>query len=349
MNRAQIVPSRPRVRALVRKAARTSDAQLRTRYLIIAHSARGHGRREIARMLGCCESTVTRVRQRFLDNGEAGLIDRREDNGSPKVDERFMQKLAHVLSFCSWHWGHRRPTWTQPLLTETMAELTGIRISLRTMGRLLKLLGVRRGRPKPTVRCPWGEKARRRRLKMLHRLIETLPEDEVAVWEDEADIDLNPRIGCDYMLPGTQRQVVTPGKNIKRYLAGSMDAQTQRLIWVKALRKNSALFIELLKKLLRVYADKRVIHVIVDNYTIHSSRQTQAWLAERGERIRLHFLPPYCPDDNRIERCVWRETHANVTYNHRCRSIDELMGEVAAYLTRLSRRLQSSAELRAAI
>ena len=33
------------------------------------------------------------------------------------------------------------------------------------------------------------------------------------------DIHLNPKIGPDYMLRGTQKWVLTPGKNRKRYLA----------------------------------------------------------------------------------------------------------------------------------
>jgi hypothetical protein len=53
------------------------------------------------------------------------------------------------------------------------------------------------------------------------------------VWEDEADIDLNPRIGFDCMLSGTQRRVITPGRNVKRYLAGAMDAVTDRVVCVK--------------------------------------------------------------------------------------------------------------------
>ena len=39
-------------------------------------------------------------------------------------------------------------------------------------------------------------------------------------------------------------------------------------------------------------------------------------MKEFGTRIRLHFLPPYSPDDNRIEAAVWRPMHAEVTYNH---------------------------------
>jgi transposase len=52
-------------------------------------------------------------------------------------------------------------------------------------------------------------------------------------------------------------------------------------------------------------------------------------------RIALHFLPPYSPDHNRIER-LWRELHANVTRNHRCATLPDLLRRVAAFLRRAS-------------
>ena len=172
---------------------------------------------------------------------------------------------------------------------------------------------------------------------LIHALIDTLPPDQVCVWEDEADIDLNPRIGADWTLPGEQRTVMTPGKNVKRYFAAAMDAASDRLVWVKGQKKHSRLFIELLKKLLVAYADRKVIHVVLDNYSVHSSKQTRTWLEQFGGKIRLHFLPPYDPDDNRIERKVWREMHANVTTNHRCTSIEWLCKEVVWYLMKHNR------------
>jgi transposase len=45
----------------------------------------------------------------------------------------------------------------------------------------------------------------------------------------------------------------------------------------------------------------------------------------------LHFLPPYTPEANRIER-AWLDLHANVTRNHRCNSIGDLMGCVRRFL-----------------
>jgi transposase len=54
-------------------------------------------------------------------------------------------------------------------------------------------------------------------------------------------------------------------------------------------------------------------------------------MKENGRRIQLHFLPPYCPDHNRIER-QWRDLHADVTRNHRCETIEELMENVKRWL-----------------
>ncbi len=342
----------PRTREKLQRIARKcKDADTRVRYRVVLLSAEGWSGKKISRALGCSPSTVSRTLWRWEVYGEAGLIDRREDNGFAVADDLYAQTVAWILESSPPDFFHRRPTWTKRLLIETAKAYTGgVTVSLTTMGRVLKRLKVRRGRPKPDAPCPWSESARKQRVAMIHALIDTLPKSEAAVWEDEADLDLNPRIGPDWMLPGTQRRVMTPGKNVKRYLAGAMDATTDRLVWVKGERKNSRLFIDLLKKLLVTYADKKVIHVILDNYIIHSSRQTRLWLAEFGQKFRLHFLPPYCPDDNRIERKVWREMHANVTVNHRCETIEELMSEAVYYLMSHNRRRQLGVrELRTAI
>src|SRR5262249_19310928 len=55
-------------------------------------------------------------------------------------------------------------------------------------------------------------------------------------------------------------------------------------------------------------------------------------------RVRLHFLPPYCPNDNKIER-VWEDLHANVTRNHTGPNMDRLMNEVREHLWARNRSL----------
>ena len=337
MRTRKIVLHRQTREKLKRNARQCKDADTRVRYLIVFCSARGWSGRRIGKALGCSTSTVSRTLDRYESMGEAGLVDRREDNGQAKADTLFVATVRWILEGTPQGFSHRRPTWTRALLIETARRYTGVTVSKTTMGRVLKTMGARRGRAKPLAPCPWSKARKNKRMAMIHALIDTLPPDQACVWEDEADIDLNPRIGADWTLPGEQRTVMTPGKNVKRYFAAAMDATTDRLVWTRGQKKNSRLFIELLKKLLAAYPDKKMIHVVLDNYCIHSSKQTRTWLGQFGDKFRLHFLPPYDPDDNRIERKVWREVHANVTTNHRCTSIERLCREVVWYLMKHNR------------
>jgi len=320
-------------RRLRRRAKRTRNAALRTRYLIVVSLAEGRSPTDTGRALSVSRSTVYRVGARYRQEGEMGLVDRREDNGDVKCDEAYLATLYEVVAGQPDEYGWPRPTWTQELLALTVADRTGIRVHAGTVARALKAIGARLGRPRPTVGCPWRPQARGRRLKAIQRMLAALPADEAAVYEDEVDIHLNPKIGPDWMVRGQQKEVLTPGQNVKRYVAGTLDAMTGELCWVEAERKSSDLFVALLWKLPTVYPEATVIHVILDNYRIHSSVRTREALAGLKGRVVLHFLPPYCPNANRIER-YWRDLHANVTRNHRCGTMDDLMIRVRVFLGR---------------
>lgn len=314
------------------------NAKLKLRYLIVINLLHGRSPPDTALAVGVTRSTVYRVAQRFREHGEAGLVDRREDNGADKLDERFLAILYDMVASSPQEHGWKRPTWTREMLVDTMRRKTGVRVHVSTMSRALAQIGARRGRPKPTVGCPWSKPAKNRRLREIRRLVDNLPHDEVAVYEDEVDIHLNPKIGLDWMVRGQQKELPTPGKNEKRYLAGAKNAKTGELIWVEGEKKNSLLFILLLWKLTQRYPEAKKIHVILDNYSIHSTEQVKLSLATtEGRRIELHFLPPYCPDHNKIER-TWEDLHANVTRNHTCADMNELMNNVRYYLRRRNRR-----------
>jgi hypothetical protein len=46
----------------------------------------------------------------------------------------------------------------------------------------------------------------------------------------------------------------------------------------------------------------------------HHAKLVQEWLARPDCRIKLHFIPSYCPHLNPIER-LWGLMHRNVTHN----------------------------------
>jgi transposase len=317
---------------------RAKDPGMRCRCKVILALVRGGTPTMIAAGGLCAKSQVYRIAGRFLSGGLVGLADRREDNGQPKITPAYQAELLRLVEESPRQSGYRRPTWTQELLTRVLAERVEIAISAATMSRLLGRLGVGLRRPKPVVKCPWKEARRRRRLRAIARLVMHLPADEVAVYVDEVDIHLNPKVGPDWTRRGRQKKVLTPGCNQKRSLAGAWDPRARRLVYVEGGRKNSLLFLQLLHKLAtKVYPNAKRIHVILDNYGIHDSAQVRlAMKSEAAARLELHFLPPYCPDHNRIER-IWKDLHDNVTRNHRCASMEELMAEVRCYLAARNR------------
>jgi transposase len=328
---------------LLKNLRRCRNADTRLRYLIVVNAFSGRSPRRTAEVLKVHNTTVYRVLQRFGAYGEAGLVDGRADNGDGKLDEAFLGRLHEVVRQTPQDYGWRRPTWTRELLVETMVRLTGVRIHVSTMSRALAQIKARRGRPKPTVGCPWSKAAKTRRLRHIRDVLARLPRRERAFYEDEVDIHLNPKVGLDWMARGQQKEVLTPGKNDKRYLAGALDMRTGVLTWVEGRVKTSYLFLDLLDRLLRVNPQAQRLHLVLDNYRIHKSEIVLAALGGYlAGRIVLHFLPPYSPDDNRIER-VWQDLHANVTRNHRCASMAALMKQVRYYLRKRNRKIQRAA------
>jgi transposase len=313
------------------------QALVRTRYLIILNVWSGRSAREIQERLQVHHTTVYRVVERFQEQGEAALWDGRENNGCEKLSEHYLAELDRVVRSNAQEHGWRRPTWTREMLVQTMRQRTGVRIHVATMSRALALIKARRANPRPRVRCPWFPAVKTRRLNEIRRLLARLPRWQAAVYEDEVDIHLNPKIGLDWMGRGQQKEAMTPGQNEKRYVAGAKDVRTGEIHWVEAEKKDSWLFLELLHKLTKVYGQATVIHVILDNYKIHSSRIALIALSGFAARVKLHFLPPYSPDENAIER-VWQDLHANVTRNHTCASMQELMQEVRYYLRKRNRK-----------
>jgi transposase len=333
-----VVRVEQRVKCQLRRLRRqTKSKGMFQRCQIVLLAGKGRARKAVAESVGCSVSWVDRVLRRFRQEGIAGLVDHREDNGQLKLDEHFLSDLYDLVDGSPQDWGYRRPTWTQELLCRVMQDKTGVKVHRATMSRALAMIGARLGRPKPVVGCPWRKRRRKRRLAELRHLVETLRADEVAVYLDEVDIHLNPKIGADWMNRGKQKVVMTPGQNVKHYVAGALDARTGEILWVDGDHKNSMLVIALLKDLVRRRPQARRIHVILDNFKIHDSQATRAAVTALGGRVVLHPLPPYCPDDNRIER-TWKDLHDNVTRNHKCPTMEELMREVIDYIRRRNRQ-----------
>jgi putative transposase len=297
------------------------DARVARRAHILLLLAAGRSYRQIMETLFASSDLVAGVKRRFLEEGlEAALAEPEEDGTVPYWQ---LVVTGWVLHKTPRDFGYFRSRWTCELLAELLGQRHGIDLSGETVRRGLHELGFVWRRPRPEVGPvdpDYDAKLRR-----IQRLLATLPEDEVAVFQDEVDVHLNPKIGACWMPRGEQATVQTPGNNVKRHVAGSLVWRTGTLlVSPPGTRRNAGLFLAHLDDLRRRLRAYRKIHVICDNAAFHSCRAVWEYLAKWGHRIELHFLPTYAPETNPIER-VWWHLHETITRNHRCCSIDELI------------------------
>lgn len=236
--------------------------------------------------------------------------------------------------------GFFRTRWSCALLALLLWEQEGLRLSPETVRRGLRRMEFVWRRPRPVVGPRDPDHAAK--LRKIQCLVASLPAHETVVFQDEVDIHLNPKIGSCWMARGEQAEVVTPGNNEKRHLAGSLQWRTGTLLLsAPGRRRNADLFVAHLDDLRHRLRCYRVIHVVCDNARFHDCRKVQAFLARYPGRIVLHFLPKYAPQTNPIER-IWWHLHDTLTRNHRCQSIDELLDNVYSWTAQQNFYLQTA-------
>jgi putative transposase len=313
------------------KAGSTHEQRLHAHVLLLL--ADGWTWVTIAAVLFTSSSTINRWRQRFLAGGLAAVLD---PPGRRRPSRFGLFWIGVVFRWVTTQtpldFGFVRSRWTCGTVVMLLREDYGVRVGRETVRRWLHQQNLVYRRPRPVL----GPKDPERpyKLRRIRAVLRHLPADEIAVFQDEVDVNTNPKIGSMWMRRGQQAEVVTPGTNTKRYLAGSLNWRTGELVLTEGARRNADLFLAHLDDLRRCYRRYHVIHVICDNGSFHKPercRKVKEYLQKWGHRVKLHFLPTYAPETNPIER-VWWHLHEEITRNHRCQNIEELLDLVFDWL-----------------
>ena len=311
---------------------RHPDPAVRRRAHIVLLLADGRSWSLIESVLYCSRRTIDRWKKRFEQGGIEALLG--EQRGRRPVYGPWLatQVVIWVTTKFPRDFGFVRSRWTCECLAILVLEFASVRVSRETVRRWLHRENLVWRRPRPVLRLE--DPQREAIFRKLRHLLRHLPPDEIAVFQDEVDVNTNPKIGSMWMRRGQQAEVETPGNNRKRYLAGSLNWRTGNLIVTEGFKgegRNSALFVRHLDDLRRRLRCYRKIHVICDNASFHDSRAVREYLVRHGDRIVIHFLPKYAPDLNPIER-IWWNLHEEITRNHKCKTMDELLELVFEWL-----------------
>jgi transposase len=322
--------SRATRRRLVRLERKAQDPLVVRRAMSVRRLGEGKTVTEVSREMAAARSSVQSWRDLYLSEGEGGLIPQRRGPPPTTVTPTLIQQLLTLAPHSPRDLGYLRNTWTSELFAKELARQYQQSIHASTVRRLLRRLGWvwRRARPTLHIRDPRYPA----RMGAINRALGLAARADTAVlYVDEADVDLNPKLGALWCRRGEQVAIPTPGKNRKRYLAGALDAHRGTVVYTEGDSKNTDLFLRLLEAVERHYDSRfRRLYIVLDNYGIHSSRIARAWVAHHP-RIRLLFQPAYHPWVNAIER-LWKAMHDTVTRNHRYAALDQLMRAVRRFL-----------------
>jgi transposase len=303
--------------------------ELRLRAHILLLVADGHPWATITAVLYCSSRTIARWKGRF-QQGRLDALLGRPRGPQPHFAAHWAALVVRwVTETTPRAFGFLRSRWCCEVVVLLLWRTHHLDVGRETVRRWLHQADLVWRRPRPVLRKEDPEKPAI--LARLRHLLHTLPDDETVVFEDEVDVNLNPKIGSMWMRRGQQAEVVTPGNNEKCYLAGSLHWRTGTLLATEGPQRNGALFVAHLGDLCSRLRRYRKIHVICDNAKFHDSALVRQFLAEHAGRIEVHFLPRYAPKCNPIER-VWWHLHEEITRNHTCRSLDELVDLVFEWL-----------------
>jgi transposase len=213
----------------------------------------------ISTVLFCSFSTISRWKGRFEAEGVDAVLGRPRGRRHSPIHSWATLVIQWMLTFAPIDFRFVRSRWSCEAVAVVLREDCGVRVGRETVRLWLRTAGLVWRRPRPTIRPK--DPDREQKLRALRALLHGLPDDETAVFMDEVDVILNPKVGCQWMKRGEQVAVETPGTNEKRYLAGSIHWRTGRVFLTEGKPKegrSAALFLRHLDDLRRAFRHETI-------------------------------------------------------------------------------------------
>ncbi|NIU88066.1 MAG: IS630 family transposase, partial [Nitrosopumilaceae archaeon] len=116
-------------------------------------------------------------------------------------------------------------------------------------------------------------------------------------------------------------------------LMGAINLNDHNIQYASAEKVNTESIRKFLEQLMAANPNADKIHIIWDNAGYHKSQEIINFI--KSTKITLHYLPPYSPNLNSIER-LWKIMHENVTYNKYYAKFSEFKGAIFSFFEKIS-------------
>lgn len=134
---------------------------------------------------------------------------------------------------------------------------------------------------------------------------------------------------CGWIKKGIQKTLQTSGKQLRLHFAGALNLQDMRIFTKEYETVDADAMIDFFKGL-QAQSSADTIHVIMDNARANKNKKLDEFL--QTSRIKVHYLPPYSPNLNPIER-LWKIMREITVYNQYYESVVDFFKNVRDFFT----------------
>ena len=120
------------------------------------------------------------------------------------------------------------------------------------------------------------------------------------------------KVVCGWIKKGVDKTIAQTASRTRVNVMGAIELASMKVISCCPEAVNTPTTVAFFEQLKASYPNAPTLHVILDQAGYHRSQETQDAAKEKG--ITLHYLPPYSPNLNPIER-LWKVMHEQVRNN----------------------------------
>lgn len=224
--------------------------------------------------------------------------------------------------------------WTREMVRDLIEKKYGIRLSVVSVGRLLKKLGLSCQKPlmrafqqDPVLVQQWIEEDYPK-IKQLARR-----QKAEIYFEDEAGIRSDHHFGTTWGMKGATPVVKTTGARFSVNMISAITSKGKMKFMTYSGKMKAPVFCEFLKRLVHNVTTK--IFLVLDGHPVHRSSQVKNFVQSTKGKLRLFYLPPYSPELNPDE-LVWNNVKSKVGRSS-IKGPDDFQEKVRYYLKSLQR------------
>ena len=291
---------------------------------------------DIAANLGFNRSTIFGWIAAYRNGGAEALRAKPVPGRPPKLTQAQMRMLFTMISGSNpAQYQLDFALWTRDLVRQVIATRFSVDLSVGSVGRILRGLGMSPQRPLHRATQQDPERVARWRTEEYPAIRDEAAQVGATVYfADEAGVRSDYHSGTTWAPVGQTPTVRTTGTRHSLNMISAVTAKGAMHFTTFTGKMNSDVFIAYCRDLL--HDDGGIVFLVIDGHPVHRSRAVKEFAASTNGKLRLFFLPPYSPELNPDE-WVWKNVKHDRVGKTAITSFDDLRGKAESALLRLQR------------